>query len=135
MKSMCQDVRRNSPSVTDLQADVLLQLDGVGDRGVLDLAQRVVVDRAGGEVVARGEQLGRAQQAADVVGPEGRGGAEGHSDSVVRMGCVSGAADLDQVGDHDVVAAELQVVRVGDLLDALDLRLVAPRTATRTGRR
>ena len=41
---------------------------------------------AGGEVVARGEQLGRAQQAADVVGPEGRGGAEGHSGSVVGWG-------------------------------------------------
>ena len=124
MKSMCHDVRRNSPSVIAMQADVLLQLDGVGDGGILDGAQRVGVDAAGGELVARGEQLGRAQQAADVVGPEGRGGAEGHSGSVVGEGCVSDAADLDQVGDHHVVAAELQVVGVGDLLDALDLRLV-----------
>ena len=53
-----------------LQADVLLQRDDVADRRVLDRAQLVVVDAAGRVVLAGLEQLGRAQQAADVVGPE-----------------------------------------------------------------
>ena len=36
MKSMCQEPRRNSPSVDDLQPDLLLQPDRVADRVVLD---------------------------------------------------------------------------------------------------
>ena len=38
MKSMCQEVRRNSPSVTS-QAGLALQLDHLADRIVLDGAQ------------------------------------------------------------------------------------------------
>jgi hypothetical protein len=54
-----------------LQADVLLLADDVTDRLVLDAAQLVVVDAAGGVVRARLHQLRRPEQAADVVGAEG----------------------------------------------------------------
>jgi hypothetical protein len=63
MKSMCHDARRK-------------------DRRVLGGAQGLGVDATGGEVVARGVELGRTQQAADVVGAEGRRGADRHSGSV-----------------------------------------------------
>ena len=72
MKSMCQEARRNSPSVADWQADVVLQRDDLADRLVLDRAQ-LVRRRSGRRVVlARLEQLRRPQQAADVVGAVGR---------------------------------------------------------------
>jgi hypothetical protein len=52
------------------QADLLLLAHDVGDRLVLDPAELVGVDPAGGEVVARLQQPGGAEQAADVVGAE-----------------------------------------------------------------
>ena len=67
MKSMCHEVRRNSPSVADCEADVLLHRDHVADRVVLDRAQLVVVDPPRGVVVTRGEQFLRAQQTSDVI--------------------------------------------------------------------
>ena len=71
-------MRRNSPSVTLLQAHVFLELDDLGDRVVLDGAQRLGRDRAGGTLLARLEQALRAQEAADVVGAEGGLGAGRH---------------------------------------------------------
>ena len=56
------------------QADVLLQLDRVADRVVLDRAQLFGVDRVVREVLARLQQRGRAEQAADVVGSVRRAG-------------------------------------------------------------
>ena len=72
MKSMCQDVRRNSPSVADCKPDVALQLHRGANGLVLDRPQAGVVELAGGMTGARREQLGRPEQAPDVVGPEGR---------------------------------------------------------------
>ena len=72
MKSMCQDERRNSPSVTVRRPDVLLQPHGLADRVVLDGAQLLVVELAVRVGRTRVEQPLRAQQAADVVGAERR---------------------------------------------------------------
>ena len=60
------------------QSDVLLQRDDVADRVVLDRAQAGGVDAALREVVTGLHQRPRAQQAADVVGPERRLGAGIH---------------------------------------------------------
>ena len=54
------------------QADVALQLHDVADRGILGRAELVAVDPAGRVVLPRPQQLGRAQEAADVIGAEGR---------------------------------------------------------------
>ena len=72
MKSMCHDARRNSPSVAERSPTSRWSATTSRDRRVLDAAQLVGVDRAVGEPLPRLEQLGRAQQAADVVGAEGR---------------------------------------------------------------
>ena len=73
MKSMCHDVRRNSPSVAALQADVLLHPHDLADRLVLDAREAPPSSmRPGGVLLARREERGRAQQAADVVGAERR---------------------------------------------------------------
>src|SRR5207248_2544304 len=66
-----------------LQADVALQGDDLADGLVLDRAQLVVGDALRGVVLAGLQQLGRAQQAADVVGAEGWCGALGHGGSMV----------------------------------------------------
>ena len=71
---MCQVARRNSPSVTDCEPDLLLHADDLVDRVVLGGLEALVVELAGGVRLARLEQLGRAQQAADVVGAERRAG-------------------------------------------------------------
>ena len=62
----------------DVQADVLLQGDDIADRLVLDRAQAGGVDPARREIMAGLHQCSRAQQAADVVGPERRLGAGVH---------------------------------------------------------
>ena len=54
------------------EPEILLQRHDIGDRRVLDLAQRGGVERAGLPLLAGGEKLGRAQQAADVIGAEQR---------------------------------------------------------------
>jgi hypothetical protein len=77
MKSMCHDVRRNSPSVA-AQAEVLLQGDDVADRVVFGRAELVGVDAACAEVLPGRDQLAGAEQAADVLGPERRLGAGVH---------------------------------------------------------
>jgi hypothetical protein len=51
-----------------LQPDVFLHADDIGDRRVLDRAQRRAVERAVVKALAGGEQRRRAQKAADVVG-------------------------------------------------------------------
>ena len=78
MKSMCHDARRNSPSVADCRPTSSCSCDDVADRLVLDLAQLVGVDPVVGEVLARLQQLWRAQEAADVVGSERRSRTIGH---------------------------------------------------------
>ena len=83
MKSMCHDVRRNSPSVTVAQADRLLHADGVADRVVLDRTELLRGDAPRGRLLPRAQQRRRAEQAADVVGAERWLGADchGHSSS------------------------------------------------------
>ena len=54
------------------ETDILLQAHRVADGLVLDRAQFGRVDPSLREVVARGEQVRRAEQAADVVGAERR---------------------------------------------------------------
>src|SRR5581483_488760 len=56
-----------------LQPDLLLLPHDLADRLVLDAPQLVVVDAAGGVVLARLQEPLRAKQAAHVVGPERRG--------------------------------------------------------------
>ncbi len=55
-----------------LQADVALEADDLGDGEVLGLPQRVGVDLSRGMLRPGVQQLLGAQQAADVVGAEGR---------------------------------------------------------------
>jgi hypothetical protein len=63
------------------EADALLHRDGVADRCVLDGAQLVGVDLTAREALAGSQQGRRAQQAPDVIGPEGRSGAGGRGGS------------------------------------------------------
>ena len=79
MKSMCHEVRRNSPSVAARSPMPFLRGHDVPDRRVLGGPQAGVVEPAGGVLGAGLQQGGRAQQAADVVGPERRFGARGHA--------------------------------------------------------
>src|SRR4029079_9287167 len=67
------------------QPDVLLAADHRADRLVLDAPQLGRVDAVLGEVRAGLEQLRRAQQAADVVGPEGGPRSCGHG-SLLALG-------------------------------------------------
>ena len=53
-----------------LETDVLLHLHGPADRVVLDGAEAVVVELAGGVAARAVEQARRPEQAADVVGAE-----------------------------------------------------------------
>ena len=62
-----------------LQADLALHADDLADRFVLDLRELLGADLALGELVASLEHLLGAQQAADVVGTEGRTGVVGHA--------------------------------------------------------
>jgi hypothetical protein len=62
-----------------LQADLALHPDDVPDRRVLDLRKLLCRDLACGELVTGLEYLLRAQQAADVVGAEGRTGVVSHA--------------------------------------------------------
>ena len=59
-------------------AGLALERDDVADRGVLDLAQAVVVELARPVSGAGGEQVRRSEQAPDVVGTERRERADGH---------------------------------------------------------
>ena len=70
MKSMCHDVRRNSPSVTVRSPASLLQPDDVGDRGVLGRAELLVGDAALGVTLPGVEEHPWSQEAADVVAAE-----------------------------------------------------------------
>ena len=72
MKSMCHEARRNSPSVADCRPGIALERDDLADRLVLDRAEPGGVEPAGRVLRARREQLGRAEQAADVVGAKRR---------------------------------------------------------------
>ena len=72
MKSMCHDARRNSPSVAERSptSSCLRTTSRIASSSIA--AQLGRVDPAGGVVVARLQQLRRAEQAADVVGAERR---------------------------------------------------------------
>src|SRR4029077_8879696 len=60
------------------QPDVRLHRDRLADRGVLDGAAVIERDRAAGGVLAGLQQGAGAEQAANVIGAEGRCGAYGH---------------------------------------------------------
>ena len=70
MKSMCQEARRNSPSVAVCSPASRCIATTPCDRGVLDCAQLGGVEPAGREVLAGGQQALGPQQAADVIGAE-----------------------------------------------------------------
>ena len=74
MKSMCQVARRNSPSVTDWSPTSSCIRTTSSIAASSAAFRPLVVELAGGVRLARLEQLGRAQQAADVVGAERRAG-------------------------------------------------------------
>jgi hypothetical protein len=65
-----------------LQADILLELDDLGDCLVLDLAQLGGAELALGLLVARLEQVLGAQETADMIGAERRSGALRHGESL-----------------------------------------------------
>ena len=75
---MCQERRRNSPSVAAWSPTSSWRRTASRMAVVLDRAQLGRVDPPRGEVVARGEQVRRAEQAADVVGAERRCRARRH---------------------------------------------------------
>ena len=85
MKSMCQEARRNSPSVTDCSPASSCMRTTSRIASSSACAEAGVVEPAGGVRLARLQQLGRPQQAADVVGAERRTGALGHSLSSRRV--------------------------------------------------
>src|SRR6266566_3868200 len=68
------------------QPDVCLHRDRVADRGVLDGPQVIGGDRAAGGVLAGLQQGAGAEQAADVIGAEGRCRAYGHGILSVKYG-------------------------------------------------
>jgi hypothetical protein len=76
-------VRLNSPSVMPCRPAFLLRLYHFGDRPILDRAQLLARDRSLRGLVARIEQLARAQEAADVIGAEWWGCARGHGYFVI----------------------------------------------------
>ena len=67
-----------------LQVDFFLLAHGTLDRAVFDRAQLFGGERAGLGLGARFAQLGRAEQAADLVGVKGRAG---HAASLRRQPC------------------------------------------------
>ena len=71
MKSMCHDARRNSPSVVDWRpiSSCFATMRRIASSSI---AQLVGVDLPGGRVVPRLQELGRTEEAADVVGAERR---------------------------------------------------------------
>ena len=85
MKSMCQDARRNSPSVAERSPTVFLLRHGLADRLVLDAAQLGVVDTAVCVIVAGLQEALRTQQAPDVVGSERRSGLVWHGASFLEL--------------------------------------------------
>ena len=78
MKSMCQEVRRNSPSVAERSPTSACIAHDVADGLVLDDAQLVGGDPPSAVLGPGLQQVLRPQQAADVVGPERWGGAQRH---------------------------------------------------------
>ena len=75
------DVEEGAPELAvgdAVQAPVLLHLDDLADRAVLDLAQRGGVDLAFLAAGARFEQFLGPQETAYMIGPERRCGALGH---------------------------------------------------------
>ena len=74
MKSMCQEARRNSPSVAERRPDLLLLAHDLADRLVLDLTQLGRVDPAGGMRRRAPGQQSRAGGAGCRRGRRGTGG-------------------------------------------------------------
>ena len=60
MKSMCHEARRNSPSVAELQPDLLLLANDIADRLVFDRPELGGVDPSCGEGLSRLEELAAA---------------------------------------------------------------------------
>jgi hypothetical protein len=67
---MCHEPRRNSPSVTTSEADLLLHPENIADRIILDMVQLFGRKAAGSVLLPRPRQFRRPQQAADLVGAE-----------------------------------------------------------------
>ncbi len=72
MKSMCHEARRNSPSVADCSPTSCCIFTTERIASILDRAQLLGATPPGGELLPGREQLGRTQQAADVIRAERR---------------------------------------------------------------
>ena len=78
MKSMCQEARRNSPSVADCRPTSSCIVIAPGICLVLHRAQVRRRDPAGREVLTRLQQPLGTEQAADMIGAERGAGPAGH---------------------------------------------------------
>src|SRR5262245_49575681 len=78
----------------DLQADLFLQLDHAGNRGILDCRECLMIELAGRVLLACAQQFRRPHQAADMFGAEG--GRADHSRAPPRYEdrCVSAIMDV-----------------------------------------
>src|SRR3954470_22660161 len=139
MKSMCQEARRNSPSVAErspasscLRTTSRIASSSRPRSSAASIRPSLKSSRACSSCGGRRRLPTRSGRE----GGGGGGGPGGLRPWLVRPPALwaSGAAglfparagrrrDLEEIGDHHVVVAEAQVVGVGQRLDALDVRL------------
>ena len=113
---MCQEARRYSPSVTDCEADLLLQLDDVADRPILDATELDGIDAAGLPRLARLKKRRRTQQAADVIGTERRRRALGHGPSslIANLTLMRGRSESQRYRTFAPRSCRVAINRIGD---------------------
>src|SRR3954470_17900676 len=128
MKSMCHDARRNSPSVAERSPTsscrrTTSRIASSSTARSSSAAMRPAVKSSRARSSSGGRSRlptwsarkgGRVR--AVIAGPPVSAGRGGLSRPASR-------SDLQEVGDHDVLVTEPQVVGVGELLDAVDLLL------------
>src|SRR3954470_12000491 len=131
MKSMCQEARRNSPSVADLRptCSCLATTSRIASSSIprsssASIAPVLKSSRAfrscGGRSRLPTWSARYGGLVRDAMGSLLAQGVRGHLYPGARA---SDGGDRQQVGDHDVLVAEAEVVGVRQLLDALDLPL------------
>ncbi len=121
MKSMCHEARRNSPSVADRRPTASCIRTASRIASSSSPRSSIGSIAAGGEVLARLQELRRAEQAADVVGAERRCRARGHAPCIPRA--VTNPADLGVVEAADLLARRALSAR--ELVDACLARIEA----------
>src|SRR3954447_19427428 len=132
MKSMCQEARRNSPSVAERSpaASCLATTSRIASSSMprsSDASMRPSLksSRACRSCGGRSRLPTWSARNGGGGGAGLSGGASGFSCFRCRAGFlpVARRRDLEEVGDHHVLVAEAQVVGVGQRLDALDVPL------------